>query len=67
MRALDLMRDKREQLSTMGTQAREKARAKGVNAYFIDETHPDFITEERPDETRVIVDDAKHPGKFAAE
>lgn len=67
MRALDLMRDKREQLSTMGRQAREKARAKGVNAYFIDETQPDFITEERPDETRVMVDGSQQAGKFAAE
>lgn len=67
MRALDLMSNKREQLSHMGKMAREQAHAKGVNAYFIDDTHPDFITEERPDETRVSVDGTQQPGKFAAE
>lgn len=67
MRARDLLDKKREQLAVLGSKAREEARAAGVSAYFIDKNNPDFITEERPDGTRVIVDRVEQPGKFAAE
>lgn len=67
MRALDLLGVKRSQLAGLGNKAREEARSAGVSAYFIDKKIPDLITEERPDETRVILDRVEQPGKFAAE
>ena len=61
MRASNLLGEKREQLASLGRKAREDARAAGVSAYFIDKNNPDFITEERPDQTRVIVDRVEQP------
>lgn len=67
MRALDLIDHHGDKLSTLGTKAREQARANGVSAYFIDQKNPDFITEERPDGTRAIIDGDEKSGKYAAE
>jgi hypothetical protein len=49
MGILDELRDKADQIRSIGTEARAEARALGVPSYYIDATIGEGIIEELPD------------------
>lgn len=67
MRALEQLKAEEHRLANLGKAARSLARANGVDSYFIEKQNPDFITKERPDGSRAVIDRVEPSGKFAAE
>ncbi len=69
MRMLEIFRSKKDAIATMGDEERAEARRLGISSFYSDPAYPGFITEERPDgsKVRIPIDKGISEGHVAAE